>query len=149
ELAELLGAHPDLRAFVEIKRVAIERLGSEAVLERVLPAIEPVASRCALISFSLPFLSVARARCRLPLGTVFDRWKEREQDAARALEAEFVFCDVDGLPRSGAIEERGSRVAVYEVDDARKALDLAARGVDLVETFAIGPMRSALRELAS
>lgn len=145
-LAQLLESRPDVFAFVEIKRLSIERFGSAAVLDRVLPVLEPVRSRVALISFSLPFLVHARARTSLPLGTVFDRFAERERPQARDLAPEFVFCDVDGLPASGPLDAGGSRLAVYEVADPRLARTLAARGVDLVLTFAIGEMIAALRE---
>ena len=140
----LLARHPEVFAFVEIKRLAIERFGAGEVLDRVLPEIAPIRSRAALISFSLPFLAEARARTPLPIGAVFDRFDEREAPEARALAAEFVFCDVDGLPRSGALDAGGARLAVYEVAAPKLARALAARGVDLVETFEIGEMVEAL-----
>jgi glycerophosphoryl diester phosphodiesterase len=141
---KLLGRHPEVFAFVEIKRLAIERFGAADVLDRVLPELGPIRSRAALISFSLPFLAEARAKTSLPIGAVFDRFDEREAPEARALAAEFVFCDVDGLPKSGALDAGGARLAVYEVADPKLARALAARGVDLVETFAIGEMVEAL-----
>jgi len=143
-LVELLEGSAEVFAFVEIKRLAIERFGSAVVLDRVLPVLEPVRSRVALISFSLPFLALARARTELPLGAVFDRFAESETAEARELAPEFVFCDVDGLPRKGALDAGGARLAVYEVAEPKLALELAARGVDLVETFEIGEMLSAL-----
>ena len=42
------------------------------------------------------------------------------------------------------LEASGAKVAVYEVDDAETARKLTARGVDLIETFAIGELRAAL-----
>lgn len=144
-LVELLASHSDVFAFVEIKRLAIERFGSADVLDRVLPVLEPVRARVALISFSIPFLADARARTSIPMGAVFDRFSERESREARDLAPEFVFCDVDGLPSSGPLDAHGARLAVYEVADPRLALALNARGVDLVETFEIGEMIGALR----
>ncbi|MFN0008965.1 MAG: glycerophosphodiester phosphodiesterase family protein [Planctomycetota bacterium] len=146
DLTSLLEAHPDVFAFVEIKRLPIEILGSAAVLDRVLPVLEPVRSRVALISFSLPFLVHARGRTSLPLGAVFDLLSDRELRPARELAPEFVFCDVDGLPAAGPLDAQGSRLAVYEVADPGLARALAARGVEFVETFAIGEMLAAQRE---
>jgi glycerophosphoryl diester phosphodiesterase len=83
-LVDLLERHPGVFAFVEIKRLPIERFGSAEILERVLPVLEPVRSRVALISFSLPFLTDARARTTLPIGAVFDRFDEREGARARS-----------------------------------------------------------------
>lgn len=149
-LVELLGRHPGVFAFVEIKRVGIERfgpLGSGRLLDVVLPILDPVRSRVALISFSLPFLAAARALTHLPLGAVFDGFDERERPEVRALDPEYVFCDVDGLPPAGRLDVGSAKLAVYEVADPRLALQLSARGVDLVETFEIGEMLAAFRRL--
>ncbi len=137
ELGPLLERFPLARAFVEIKRVALERFGAERVLTQVLAALGEAQGRCALISFDLPFLLLARARCALPLGAVFDRWEERADPRLAALAPEYVFCDVDGLPASGALAHPGAALAVYEVADATLARALAARGVALVESFAL------------
>src|SRR5439155_894485 len=57
---QLLRKHPQVTAFVEIKRIAIDHFGREKVLERVLPALDAAIHQCVLISFSLEFLSAAR-----------------------------------------------------------------------------------------
>jgi glycerophosphoryl diester phosphodiesterase len=146
-LVELLRAHPEVFAFVEAKRASIEAFGASRMLDAILPVLEPVASRVALISFSLPFLATARKRTRLPLGAVFDAWSERETKEAKDLAAELVFCDVEGLPASGSLDAGAARLAVYEVADPALALTLAGRGVALIETFAIGEMIAGFREL--
>jgi glycerophosphoryl diester phosphodiesterase len=145
--AQLLRRHPKVRAFVEIKRVAIERFGSDLVLDRVLAAIQPALSQCGLISFSLEFLRIAQARHPIPLGAVFDAWSERDQLQVLGLAPQYVFCDVDGLPRQGPLAHPGATIVIYEVDDPKVALALSARGVHMVETFAIGEMISAFRTL--
>jgi glycerophosphoryl diester phosphodiesterase len=141
---QLLRRHPQAFAFVEIKRVAIEQFGRERILERVLPALDAALQQCALISFSLEFLSAARAAHPIPLGAVFDRWEERLQPRVTEIDPEFLFVDVAGLPREGRLEHGRARLAVYEVADPALARQLAARGVDLVETFQIGEMLAAL-----
>jgi glycerophosphoryl diester phosphodiesterase len=78
---------------------------------------------------------------------VFDRWDERETAAMAEIRPEFLFCDLDGLPRSGTLRDDAWRTVIYEVADPKIALALAARGVHMVETFAIGPMLAAFREL--
>ena len=146
-LVELLLAHAGVFAFVEAKRASIEAFGASKVLDAILPVVEPVSDRVALISFSLPFLAAARKRTRLPLGAVFDSWSERETKEARDLAAEYVFCDVEGLPAAGTLETGGARLAVYEVADPAVALTVAGRGAALVETFAIAEMIAGFREL--
>ena len=144
---QLLRRHPEVRAFVEVKRAATERFGDERVLERVMGAIEPALQQVALISFSLPFLAVARRSSSLHLGAVFDKWSEGEQSEVAALAPEYVFCDVDGLPARGPLAHGGAAIVVYEVADAALARALGERGVHMVESFAIGEMLSAFRAL--
>jgi glycerophosphoryl diester phosphodiesterase len=141
---QLLRRHPQVTAFIEIKRIAIEQFGRERILERVLPAIDAAVHQCVFISFSLEFLSAARAAHPLPLGAVFDDWNERGQTIVSEIDPEYVFCDVDGLPREGRLEYGRARVAVYEVADERVARGLGDRGVALVETFEIAEMREKL-----
>jgi glycerophosphoryl diester phosphodiesterase len=145
--AELLLRHPHVHAFVEIKRVALEQFGELRVLERVLAALEPALAQCALISYSTKFLATVRGRHAIPLGAVFDRWEQRTQPAIADLSPEFLFCDLDGLPAAGPLDRGPAHLAVFEVADPRLALELAARGADMVETFAIGEMERALAPL--
>jgi glycerophosphoryl diester phosphodiesterase len=141
---ELWRRNPAVRAFVEIKRIAIEHFGRERILESVLPVLDPAIHQCALISFSLDFLSAARAAHPIPLGAVFDRFEEAGQTSVTEIDPEFVFCDVDGLPPAGKLEHGRARIAVYEVADARVARGLGERGVHMVETFAIREMLASL-----
>jgi glycerophosphoryl diester phosphodiesterase len=142
---QLLRHHPGVHAFVEIKRIAIERFGRERILERVLPALDPAIHQCALISFSLEFLATARAAHPIPLGAVFDRFEEQEHQLMAEIDPEFLFCDVDGLPPAGRLSHGRAKIAVYEVDRPDVARALGERGVDLVETFAIAEMIAQMR----
>ena len=85
----------------------------------------------------------------LPLGAVFDRWDDREAPAILDLVPEYVFCDVEGLPKDDALVHPGARVALYEVADPQLALDLGARGAELIETFEVGEMIEAFGRIAS
>ncbi|MDZ4773463.1 MAG: glycerophosphodiester phosphodiesterase family protein [Planctomycetota bacterium] len=146
---QLLRRHPHVTAFVEIKRVSIERFGRERILERVLPAIDAAVHQCVLISFSLEFLSAARAAHPIALGAVFDTWAEREQKIVREIDPEYVFCDIDGLPAAGPLVHGRSKIAIYEVADERVARELGERGVHFVETFEIVEMREKLASKSS
>ncbi len=141
DLCAWLSEHPSVTAFVEIKEIAIAQFGAATVLERVLADIAPCARQCVLISFSLPFLE--KARSRVTVGGVVTRWRGRHAVLAR-IEPTYLFCDVKGLPVFGRITVPGVRTVVYEVADPALAKRLFARGVDLVETFAMGEMREAL-----
>lgn len=141
---DLVRAHPHVRAFVEIKRVAIEQFGRERILEAVLRPMDVAIHQCAFISFSLEFLAAARAAHPIPLGVVVDTWKELDQPLVKEIDPEYVFCDVDGLPPSGPLRHGRAEIAVYEVADAALARALHARGVRYVETFAVAEMIAAL-----
>ena len=52
------------------------------------------------------------------------------------------------LPAAGSLRQERSRLVVYEVADPTAALALAARGADMIETFAVGEMTAALAALA-
>lgn len=139
-LGDLLARHPEVTAFVEAKRIALAHFGCRTVLDAILRALRPVVNRCVLISFATDFLELARRHTAIPIGVVVDRWEEKDYPAVRALEPDYLFCDVDGLPASGPLAAVPARVAVYEIDDGPLALQLARRGADFIETFAVGEL---------
>ena len=147
ELTALLAKYPDVTAFIELKRISLERFGAITVLNRIRRELETIRSRCVIISFDLDALIAARHHWP-KIGVVVDYWRERRQHKVKSLRPEYLFCDVDGLPRWGRLTFQESQVVIYEVADPALALSLADRGVNLIETFAIGEMHRAL-ELAS
>lgn len=152
EFAQFLRAHPHVTAFVEIKRIAVEQFGIDVVLDCVSRELAGLDAQVVLISFSLEVLAAARrrpqhARGWHALGAVIDTWRERLQPAILRLAPEYLFCDVDGLPRWRGLRFGHARVAIYEVADAALAQRLHRRGAALIETFAIRELAAAL-ELA-
>jgi glycerophosphoryl diester phosphodiesterase len=141
---ELLAAQPDARAFVEVKPVAVRAFGVERVLDVVLAELEPVRPRCTLISFSTDLLRAARARGGIALGPILESWKQLRADDTLALAPEVVFCDVRRLPRRGPLDVGEADLAVYEVVEPEKALELGRRGARYVETFEYAAMSAAL-----
>ena len=148
DLRAVLERHPHVHAFIEAKRNSIERFGIDAVLDAISACMAPLAARCILISFSIPLLTQARLRTDnrgwSALGAVVDRWRERRAARIRALEPEYIFCDVDGLPRWGRLQMGATRIVIYEVAQATRACALHARGAHMIETFACGELRDAL-----
>lgn len=147
ELRALLQQHPGVTAFVELKRESIERFGESTVLGRVLQELKPVQRQCVLISYALETLVAARAQWPT-VGAVIDRWRERKLPILRALRPEYLFCDVEGLPRFGKLRLPGVKTVIYEVTDPHIALKLARRGVDFIETFAFGELCAELELLS-
>ena len=145
QFVEWAATAPGVTAFVEIKRVALERFGVAQVLDAVAPVLSPLAARAVLISFDRSVLAAARAFAQpawRAIGAVVDRWRERGGFADLA--PDYLFCDIDGLPRYGRLHFGTAQIAVYEVAIAKSALRLHRRGAAFVETFAYAELRSAL-----
>lgn len=145
EAVAFLAEQAAVFAFVEIKRQSLEVFGIDTVLDVVLPQLEPISHQAAIISYSLDALRATRERSGFPIGAVFDQWRERKQVLIQTLQPEFLFTDIDQLPRFGKLKHSQCQLAVYECVDPELAVRVHRRGVDLVETFAIGEMRESLR----
>lgn len=146
DLVTLLKKRPKITAFIELKRIALKHHGQGVVLDTVIRMLKPVQSQCIIISFSLDVLLAAHRRHWPRIGVVFDKWKERKQKIVSEIKPEFIFCDVNGLPWWGTFYTGKTKLAVYEVDKPRVAKKLAKRGVDFIETFAIGDLIHALKK---
>lgn len=150
ELAALLREHARVFTFVEIKPIAVEQHGVDAVVEAVLRDLEGLEERIALISFDLPTLAAVRARGALPIGPILHAWSDLEDEALRALVPEFVFSNTAHLPEGSLAPLPGlpgAALVVYEVVDPSEARDLFERGVRRVETFQYPEMQAALADL--
>ncbi|MFQ5757557.1 MAG: glycerophosphodiester phosphodiesterase family protein [Acidiferrobacterales bacterium] len=140
EFRELLESHPGVTAFIELKRSSAEHFGPTVVLNRVMRELESVAQQVVIISFSFDVLLTARNQGVEHLGAIIHKWSQRKQAILREVRAGHVICEVGVLPRWGKLRVPGAKLMVYEITDARLALRLAARGVNLIESFAIGEM---------
>ncbi|MDH5778321.1 MAG: glycerophosphodiester phosphodiesterase family protein [Gammaproteobacteria bacterium] len=139
-LAGLLQRHPDVTAFVELKRSSLHHFGIKTMIDHVLPVLEQVKRQCVIISYDLESLMLVRNDYGWPVGGVVDEWRDRESQQMFDLNPQFLFCDLETLPKKGEIKFSASRIAVFECTDPQKAIELSQRGVELVETFAIGEM---------
>lgn len=148
ELGHLLIRQPDVTAFIELKRNSIERFGIETLLTLVRRSLKPALEQCILISYSLEALVAARSQGWPRIGAVIDRWSEHKQELIARIHPQFLFCDVEVLPCEGILQADDMKLVVFEVADPPVALALAARGVDFIETFAVGEMLQEFSRLA-
>lgn len=148
ELVELLHRHPQVTPFIELKKNSLADFGVELMLDRVLAEIRDLRGRAVLISYELASLRAARARGWPLVGAVVDAWSETGKRELASLAPDYLFCDVQGLPAQGPLAFPKARLAVFEVAEAGLALGLAARGVELVETFAFVELQAALNREA-
>ncbi|HEX9627949.1 MAG TPA: glycerophosphodiester phosphodiesterase family protein [Acidiferrobacterales bacterium] len=149
DLVELIHRHLHVQVFVEIKRIAVERFGVATVLQQVLGTLEPVRDRCVPISYSHELLLAARRQGVRRVGAILEKWRHRRRDLVRTIRPDYLFCDAEDLPRFGRLSGGGAELVIYEIDDARQALALARRGVEFIETFAIGELRAQIELLAA
>jgi glycerophosphoryl diester phosphodiesterase len=137
---ELLSRWPRAEAFVEIKPESIDRCGVEPVLARIVDDIAVARSHCIVVSATDRFLRRARTDAGMRIGLVLRQWSAAARQMLSDLEPEFVFCNVERLPPAADLWRGPWRWVVYEIVEPTVALALAARGVELVETMAIGEM---------
>jgi glycerophosphoryl diester phosphodiesterase len=138
-VAGLMAGLPDAHAFVEVKRASLVHHGRAHCIERVLAAIAPVLDRCVVISFDADAVRLARTAARVRIGWVLDGDPAQLRSLLDLMNPEFVFCDHRRLPVGRAPPAGGWTWVAYEVTDATLALDLAGRGIAMVESMA--PLR--------
>ena len=145
EAVVFLRKHARVTAFVEIKRESLSRFGTEKVVEKVLKAVQPVLSRCVIISFDLEALARAKERGAESVGWVLSDWSMLTREAAERFQPEYIFCNYRMIPDKNELWPGPWDWALYEVIDPDLALGLTARGARFIETMAIGEMLSDLR----
>lgn len=146
DLVTLLLGHPQVHAFIEIKRSAIEVHGIEAVYQRVTDLLWPVANQCSLISFSVPFLHYAHRAAWPQIGVILEHWRDASNEELLNLKPAYMFCNVTKLPRSGKLAIAGTQLAIYEIDNPQVAFELHRRGINLIETFAFTEMQQEINQ---
>jgi len=139
-LAGLIRQHPQVHFFIELKCESIERFDSAMMLERTQQGLTGLEEMYTLISFSVETIGLAKAQ-GLSTGLILENW---HQGQGLHAPPEYVFCNIKRLPASGRLHIPDAKLAVYEVADLALATQLVARGVDFVETFSIGEMRTTL-----
>lgn len=135
-VAELMARMPDAQAFVEVKRASLVHHGRAHCIERVLAAIAPVLDRCVVISFDADAVRLARTVAQVRIGWVLDGDPAQLRPLLDLMSPEFVFCDHRRLPAGRAPPAGSWTWVAYEVTDAALALELAGRGVAMVESMA-------------
>jgi len=149
DLIALIQQNPDVTLFIELKRISLEQFGVDAVVQRVLPSLQPIANQVVIISYGLAALQRVRQTCDYPIGVVIDDWSERDQPDIEKLKPEYLFCDLTSLPREGALVCEDGKLVLFECTDPQRAISLLQRGASLIETFAIGEMLSAMTAMGA
>lgn len=147
-LTELIGwleQRSGVSAFVEVKAESLEHFGHELVMDRVMDAVRPALAQCVIISFDAPCLSMARERGAGPVGWALEDTSAASVALARDFKPDYLFAGDRKFQAAYAAFKGPWRWAVYQTQDPAHAVELTARGANLVETDAIGEMFAAFR----
>lgn len=139
-LVHLLTMHPQVTAYVEIKKEAIAHAGIPATYAAVTDYLQTVASQCYLISFDYAFMAYARGRGWARCGVVLEKWHDLENPDVRAANPDSVFCNYRKIPRKARLKDVTSEIVLYEIADPELARHWLERGAAKIETFDIGAM---------
>jgi len=138
---DYLKEHPQLNAFIELKRSMIETFGEEQVLKILLPMFAGMQKQISFISYNQPILKNIHANTDYTTGVVVDEWNEFENK--ENWHSEWLFCSAEGLPESNEALKIKSKIAVFEVGNIGLAKHLLAKGITHLETFRIKEMLDA------
>ena len=135
-----LSAFPKARAMVEIKQESLAQWGLERVMDALLEKLKPFHSQCVLISYSHQALSYARQRDSIDIGWVLDAYDQELFNLANQLNPQFLICNERKIPQQQTPWPGTWQWMLYDISDPALALQWAARGIELIETRAIGSM---------
>lgn len=143
-MLELVGRHPGVTAFVELKRHSIRRHGSRRAVAAVMQSL--ARASCPAVFLSFKALAVGQAR-RLGAGQVawaMRRWSPLARLMAAWLRPDYLFVSAACVPPGPRPFWPGPwRWAVYDVADLDTARGLRARGAALIEVDDLPGLRSA------
>ena len=131
---EYLKAHPNLNAFIELKRLMIDTFGEEEVLKIILPLFNGMENQISFISYNQNILKKIHDTTDYATGVVVDEWNELNKDAD---------CSYEGLPENNDELKIKSKIAIFEVGNIGLAKHLLAKGITYLETFRIKEMIAA------
>ncbi len=138
---DYLKEHPELNAFIELKRSMIEKFGEELVLQILLPMFAGMEEQISFISYNQSVLKNIHDSSNYKTGIVVDEWSEYNKNAN--WDSEWLFCSASGLPEDNNELDINSKIAVFEVGNIGLAKHLLARGIRYLETFRIKEMTDA------
>lgn len=138
KFVEYLKAHPDLKAFIELKRSMLDKFGDVLVLEKVLPLFGGMQQQICFISYNQRILKKIHDETDFSTGIVVDDWKDYDRNENWI--PEWLFCSVEGLPAKNNELDIKPKLAVFEVGNIGVAKHLLAKNISYLETFRIKEM---------
>lgn len=137
QAATLLGAHPAVTAFVEIKRASLRAFGAEIVVRKICEVLKPIVRQCVLVSADLTAVHQVRRLSSFRIGWMLSEYSSLSALKSEALVPDYLLCDQQLLTQTSSQLWRGPwRWAISNVTSLEVATSVAARGARLVATTA-------------
>jgi glycerophosphoryl diester phosphodiesterase len=140
DVLQRLAAFPGARAMVEIKTESLQHWGLEKVMDALLQQLDAFRDRCVLISFDPAALAYAQRKRAPDIGWVLTRYDAVHLQQARRLQPHYLICNETKLPAGDKPWPGDWQWMLYDIRDPEAALAWAQRGVELIETAAIGTL---------
>jgi glycerophosphoryl diester phosphodiesterase len=134
DVLSLITKRPEATVFVNLCRASLGRFGHDQVAAQVAESVRPFRSRCIIVSSDLAAIHRCRRLTGLQVGWEIPAYNDHTRLKFEALQPEYLFCDFATLPPNAALWRGPWRWAVRAAATLDDAIDLAARGADLVST---------------
>ena len=139
-VTQTLAAHPEVNAFVEIKRESLAYFGVTAVVGAVMSCLRNWPRQYIVISFDGDCLLHARQLGSNRVGWAIEEVDLHTRVTLENLQPEFLFTSVEAFPELRSLLRGSWQWAVYQTTDPGTACDLIENGAHLIETDAIVDM---------
>jgi glycerophosphoryl diester phosphodiesterase len=140
DFLKYLKTQTDIHAFIEIKRVTIEKFGIETVIDNIVPLLETVSDQITLISFSLDLIEQAKKYAWLRRGLILEQWANQDSLNFNELNIDIIFCNIKKCPANWRWKH-STPLALYDISEPQLADECFKRGASFIETFNIGHMQ--------
>lgn len=138
DLVDLLKAHPQVTAYIEVKKEALAFAGASETYASISDCLAPVASQCIIISFDHDFMVFVHSQGWARCGIVIKRWRDLRSTKIQAIKPETVFINYRKIPAKAELGSLNFELVVYEIDEPALAKNWLAKGASKVESFDIG-----------
>ena len=137
DLVELLKAHPQVTAYIEVKKEAVAFAGASETYASISDCLAPVTNQCIIISFDHDFMAYVRSQGWARCGAVIKRWKNLRSAKIKAIKPDTVFINYRKIAAKADLNNLNFDLVVYEIDDPVLAKSWLDRGASKVESFDI------------
>lgn len=143
QFSDLLQNWPKVTCFIEIKQDSLSCFGN-TVVDRVIEALEAIASQCVLISFDYEAMVYAKNKYHKAVGWVLPDWSLQNQHKAEQLAPDYLFVDTDFCPQNKPDLWTGSwKWVVYTVNTVTSIKKYTDLGINIIETDCISELSHA------